>query len=577
MRVVVRVTATRLLQRLLMQRARLANAFWVLGSTIFCFAFAIVLLSTASFAIGYPITPIVFWFGCCASILFCGIAARTLSPKLSLAQTAGLILLFILIFAVSIALSASFYDQTYDGQIYHQYAVDQLSLGWNPWRDKIDNIWGDSYPKAPWIDAAAINQITHTIEAGKAFNWALMVGALSLSIGGLLTCSTISILDTLGLSVVAAFNPVAIDQSLSFYVDGQLSSLLLALVATLGVLGADKQNQIRTSPTLVFVIVLLSNIKFTGLIYAVLITLLFGMSLFFLSRRKETIRFGGIASLTLIFSVFVVGYNPYVTNTLTHGHPFYPLAGQAAIDIITPQQPIPLFGKNHIQQLLISIFSRPGNYHPVQYHSHTLDLQIPFFLDETSVSVFQFPDGRIGGFGPLFNVLFVLGMLLTMLLLALRTSPKRGFILSILILWVTVLINPAPWWARYVPQLWLFPLLAAFFALQNISNRSVSMLARSILLIGCVNVLIIGKVYITYNLKTSHAIQDFMTQIRHDRPSLLLLKQDSFGWYAPLVRLREQGIHYQVIDSALPCANPGLIPYSGITYCSSFEERQPAR
>jgi hypothetical protein len=480
---------------------------------------------------------------------------------------------------MAVLIAGSFYDITYDGQIYHQFAIDKLAHNWNPIKEKTDNIWVDHYAKSPWIAAASLNQIVPRIEFAKAFNWAFIFGSFMLSGAALLSLPGLKIYEALGISAIAAFNPIAIYQSLSFYIDGQLASLLVALTATFTLL-LTKQLKSQAILPYINIIILLVNTKFTSLVYATIAIMGFAAYLFLLSfrqklNRREVYRFSIISLCTIGVSVFMVGYNPYVTNTLNQGHPFYPLAGKGAVDIITPNQPIPLQGKSSIHQLLISIFAKPGNYLPEFHQSEEVTLQFPLLLDSKSLEVFQFADARIGGFGPFFNVLFVLGLVLTGILLAAKIPHRQWLVMAIAILWLTVLVNPAAWWARYIPQLWLFPLFPVILTLASDSQHRLKRIAPGlawfILLLGVLNILLVGQIHFSHNLQATQEINAFMAQI-HQVKQPLLLKQNYLFWNAPLIRLREQNIDYRLIGEAkLPCPNPAEIPYSGISYCASSQ------
>lgn len=59
----------------------------------------------------------------------------------------------------------------------------------------------------------------------------------------------------------------------------------------------------------------------------------------------------------------MVGYAPYVKNTITKGHPFYPLFGKEKIDIITSNQPYDFQEKGTIEKFMTSMFAKCSNIH----------------------------------------------------------------------------------------------------------------------------------------------------------------------------------------------------------------------
>ena len=75
--------------------------------------------------------------------------------------------------AAGLALAATFFDLTWDGQWYHQTAVYEMADGWNPLRDPVHdfgrhtwNLWVLHYAKGPWYVALALFAAT-----GKHRDW----------------------------------------------------------------------------------------------------------------------------------------------------------------------------------------------------------------------------------------------------------------------------------------------------------------------------------------------------------------------------------------------------------------------
>ena len=79
------------------------------------------------------------------------------------------------VLAGCLALAATFFDLTWDGQWYHQTAVYKMAEGWNPLRDPLHafgrhtwNLWVLHYAKGPWYVALALFATTGNIEVAKA-------------------------------------------------------------------------------------------------------------------------------------------------------------------------------------------------------------------------------------------------------------------------------------------------------------------------------------------------------------------------------------------------------------------------
>src|SRR5262249_32768172 len=132
------------------------------------------------------------------------------------------------------------YDISWDGQTYHAEGIEQLASGWNPFWEAPHN--GPAFrlhsgyysgpsqlsfsPKGAWICAAALYKFSGSFEAGKACHLMLILACFLCSFAALSTFRSIKWRWILILSLLIASNPVSVCQMFTYYVDGQLSSLL---------------------------------------------------------------------------------------------------------------------------------------------------------------------------------------------------------------------------------------------------------------------------------------------------------------------------------------------------------------
>ena len=79
-----------------------------------------------------------------------------------------------------------------------------------------------------------IFKVTKDVESGKLFHFWLMIATLFVTLSLLLRFQFLSWYLAVLISLLVAFNPVSIYQSLSFYLDGQLMSLMVILIGVLG-------------------------------------------------------------------------------------------------------------------------------------------------------------------------------------------------------------------------------------------------------------------------------------------------------------------------------------------------------
>ena len=548
-----------------MMKNRITNSLLIVGTAILFLAFLIVLLTSILFWFHYTISNHVFIISFLASIVYCFILVKILFPKSGFKHGLYIIVFFILTIVISAGISSAFYDVSWDGQVYHQKAVYYLANNWNPYYEKIGDLWVDHYAKSSWIYAASIYKLVGRIEVSKMFSIAFILASFMISSATLISLKRIKLTHAYLIGFVVAFNPVSIYQSLSFYVDGQLSSLLVILASFLCLFVNSKPKKFYALLIMINII-LLVNIKFTSLIYSVIIILTFGIYLFCYSKKKDFYKFILASSFSLLIAVFIIGYNPYVTNTQTHGHPFYPLAGKGSVDIMSGNEPIGLTGKNQFHKLFISLLAKPGNYPPGVYKSNFMPLQnfLDFNLEE-QFETFNLTDTRIGGFGAFFSILFILSTFLTFILLINKIPNKQHFLFAIAILWLTVIANPSCWWARYVPQLWLFPILPTVLVLTSSSRKILLTLANIIILIALINTLTIAKVYTRSQLIATQIVRSSISEISKLNPPVFISDED---WIATRIRLEENKINYQVVPrQKLPCLHPEVFPSSGVFYC----------
>jgi hypothetical protein len=560
-----------------LDRHRSGRVALLLGHTFLALPCATLLLTAIAFSLGGRISPAIVPAAAGAGLLYSVYLAR----QLGLAQPvrAGLLAqaTCLALLALSAALSATVPDSSADGQVYHQYAVYQLGRGWNPFfHTDIDSLWCRHYSKGPWLYAAALYALSGLLETGKAFNLLLvaasgLVVAGALTFGGLLSHRRAAIL-----GVLAAGNPVAICQSMTFYVDGQLASLFTALAGAL-LLAVARPGRL-TCGLLAPSILLLVNAKFTGLVYAIVLLCVAAGALWWRYRSRPLLRgFAGPVSTALALGVLLVGFNPYVTNTIERGHPLYPLAGVERhpipgvekFEVLAQHRPPSIAtAGNRLGRLAYSLaaaadFAMVPNAQGVR--ERVTRRKIPFTTSATELRFYGNADVRLAGWGPLFSGI----LLLTAAALAYLWRSRRvarwflgissGAVLG------TVLLNSECWWARYVPQLWLLPLVAlgALLALRA-PPRGIRSLAGLLLVASALNTALLAYALASCVTEERRDVERFLSQLRATASEVVLS-----GWIAPQVRLQERGVRVRRVTSRdrLPCADPQVVPWTeGETY-----------
>lgn len=358
------------------------------------------------------------------------------------------------------------YDYSFDGQWYHQEMILLLSRGWNPvyqFHSMTPNhsaaLWVDHYTKGLETIWASVFCTTGNIESAKGVNF-LMVGA-SFCLFYSMLCERfthLSVRKRIFISLLFTLCPVVTAQWFTFYIDWSMYVLLLSLVSI--ILFPSTSNSTYKYILYGMIIFLASTIKWNILFWIGIVFLIYiGTSLM---RKQYSVFYKLVitGAIALLVGVFLGAYNPYVTNTLDHSIPFYPLMGDDKVDIMTNILPVNLRGDNRVSLVFSSLFSYPTN--KVNVSSEYL---FPFSLKKWlfSLKAFISPDTRIAGFGPLFSGILILSLIIYS---SVRIKDKQqriiiGIILSAL--WCALFVLPSGWCARYVPFFWAMPLVMLLY------------------------------------------------------------------------------------------------------------------
>jgi len=261
------------------------------------------------------------------------------------------------------------------------------------------------------------------------------------------------------LALTVALNPVTLYQMASFFVDGQLASLCTLLI----VLSLDyfkNESRPRTLILIAVCVILLVNVKFTGVVYASCLGGGLTALAWLKGRRAESRRYAVAGMVSVLLAIVVMGYQPYVTNFLQQGNPFYPAVGRDdAANLATEGQfeiwaPPEFLAMGRIEKLTRSVFAESSGAKSMP------QWKVPFTIAKQELYIFFNTEPRYGGFGPLFGPLFLVVVIVYFLA---RSGIERkvwnmGAALAVLVI-LSMLPNPEAWWARLAPQLWLVPLI----------------------------------------------------------------------------------------------------------------------
>ena len=520
---------------------------------ILCLPVAVLVLSTLLFALGAPLCP---WHLPAAILLALGGLALGVGPGPGRWRRWGAAAALLLVLLGALAwLSGLFNDFSYDGQCYHQLAILSLGQGWNPlWEPvRADHIYPvTNYPKGAELLAASVLALTGQVEQGKLFNFLFPLAA------GLAIWVYLGRLGLgpwiwrLALSLLAAATPTVLAQIYSFYLDGIQVALLSLLLVFL--LAFVREGQTRDLVQAGLAALFLFNLKFTGLVYGGLIMAGFWLWLVWRDRRwPRRLFITGLLGFGL--GVLLLGCNPYVFNTITHGSPFYPMPGT---NVAQYQAPASFMAHNRVVKLALSLAAATsGNMKSLP------QAKLPFTISARELDSLGTTSLRYGGMGTLFSGVLLL-LPLAAWLVGRRDRPAlgAGLLLSALLL-ATMLAISEPWYSRFIPQLWLVPMpwLVLCWLRGGRAGRALALILAGVLILNLALIL-------TFNLRHWRA-----TQTGHDRQVQQMLAwpgvvEVEAPWLSVRHRLLKAGLRPRWRQS-LDCPRPSRLmgTHARTRYC----------
>ena len=452
----------------------------------------------------------------------------------------------LIIIASSGYISSRFMDYSYDGQWYHQSEIIFLKKGWNPIYEKVVDflskcwnidigkatIWIEHYPRFSEIFAANIFYLTDNIETGK------MLNTLSMSILFFYSFYILNIkfpqysnsIKFL-LSITFACSPIALAQIHTYYVDGLMYNYFILLL--LAIIEMENSNKELRTSFFVFItsVVILSHLKVGGFLYSIVILIVCKLHLI-ISKKKELSRYLNYNILAIIFLVFLLGINPYMTNIGAGKHIFYPVIGQEKIDVVSHVMPKQFVGKSMPYKLFMSTFSKVDNI-GATVEKENIELKLPFTVQKSELENLVFWDTRLCGFGIFWSGILLLAILLCGVISWKDKSLKECKLIMTMLLICTIL-NPENWWARYVPQLYALPIFVALCCLQKKHIKLLQIVIRGYLLLILTNSLVVYyKVHEESTVASEYKI-NFLNDLKENTKMTSTIKEGNYIISEPL-------------------------------------------
>ena len=393
-----------------------------------------------------------------------------------------------LVFIFTTLVSGYILDNTADGNTYHKLAVGAMKNGWNPvytdvakfnkdkgnpfdiLEDNVNVKWVNTYAKGSEIYGAVIYSFTNNIDSGKSFNMLFVFIGLFI-LYEILKKLKLSTWKSLLLSSIMALNPISLTQLTNYYLDGVLSICLFIIIIIIMHRELLKEN--RNYIILGLSIIWACSVKFTGIAFAgVFCGLFYLYNNFYLFKKnkkefkpfiiKETIFY----IVVVLISVLIVGSSSYTKNMVEHSHPFYPLYGKGHVgNMVLMEMPKSMQKDNNTMIFIKGIFSKSENSSPsYSPYNDQPDWKIPFTISMQELKNFVSPDLRIGGFGYFFGGVFLLSIIGTIIYITEYRKKKEYDEIAKNLLFlgtslVLVLVLDGSYWARYIPYVFMFPVL----------------------------------------------------------------------------------------------------------------------
>jgi hypothetical protein len=274
-----------------------------------------------------------------------------------------------------------------------------------------------------------------------------------------------------------------------------------------------------------------------------------------LKRRDLLVRYAMVQAASVVVGVGILGFNPYVTNTLNRGHPFYPWMGTAAhpgFSADGPNQdpvehgetPPNMVGRNRFVRFYYAIFGRPGSQPFLD--GPDAKLMWPFQIGWKDFRLFRFHDVRIAGFGPLFSgaLLIAIALLAAAFIHPGRLPRAIPILLSCAIIG-SLLVSKHTWWARYGPQLWWLAIVAVMAGLAPAAWRTVRWASWTLAAILLINGALIAVAHFQWEVEATRKTYEQLAMLRQKSDI-----QVNMAYFAEPYgeRLRAAGVKFEQVN-----------------------------
>lgn len=503
-------------------------------------------ITSIIFIIGGRITCNLFIFEYCCSLFIVFLLFKNKMSKKAIIYN---FVISSFVFYLLCHISLLFYDFSWDGNVYHKQMIGLMKNGMNPlYNVNSGDIWTQHYANGSEIWGAVLYSSFGDIEVGKCINLILAVCLCIYSYSTVFKISKSKVFSGI-FSLSLAFNPILINQFHSYYIDGIVADSLFIFILTLVNFIINKFSVSDKYDVALFVAssIIVINSKFTALLLWGLFLLVLGCYILYLNIKNKNIKeiknFIVICFCTGIFSVIVVGSSSYVKNTIQYHNPFYPLMGEGSVDIETGNEPESFKNYNHFEKWLYATFSETYTWYDVNPK-----LKIPFTVNSSELYSIEFPDIRIGGLGVWYSGLLCLSipMILIGFIYNLRKKKVLNIVSIILLcaILIPIPILPIVWQARYYPELYLIPFIAAIYAC-SCKKNVLKYYGYLIICAALINSFFMFP-QARKKLINSRSINNQLVELSEKSlTKKVLISQDNYTFYGTYYNYIDKGIKYE--------------------------------
>lgn len=532
--------------------------FWAAGLPLILFPVFTFALTMIWFALGGALSMIPAWLILCLS----AIGALALPHGFIVSDWPRAAVSSLAAGVVAVLIASVIHDTSIDGQHYHFQATYALAQGWNPLRGVSEAVviadpmtpWALHYPRGGWVVSANLLAAGLPLSMVKAMNFLVLLGTAALLAGTLLRFG-FSYLFAGIMTAAAIFNPVILAQLFTAMNDGLYGLCILLFLASMAIwIGKGERLALVAAGA---AIILAVNLKFSAIaIFFILSAFSCFAALAFRGHRKALQTATALLGSAVV-GIFVLGWSPYVQNYVGFGHPFHPVMGADAIDIMsgdTPElqnTPPVLEPLSPGERFLFSLFSETHSGFGTEPR-----LKIPFATSVAEIRASGDIDVRVAGFGVFFSGIFLLALAGTVLMAAsarLRNPVTLGLFFVAGASLVSVLLMPHNWWARYVPQFWLVPLCIAAAAL-TVQRLPVQIVGALIVTLSLLSAGLSGASMAWLAMKRSAEASAQLRTLQQTDIAYCVYPQMA---HSRIYLMRETGLNVRYVDAAaIGCDQP---------------------